>query len=553
MLNSPLTALIRREFISQIRGVRSYALMVLFVAVCVVAVSLGWPAEERLYASSANLSRELVMAMAFLLLGACLLFVPALGATSIVVEREEATLDMLRMTLIRPSGMLLGKLVNTAGFFMLLFVAVIPVLATSFFLLGLDWLQISQALAILITTAFSCAMVGILSSAFFQRTFTAIIMSYLGVLALLGSGVFLRIPVTILSIAGVFASRSFIGFGPFGWSPIGALGAAFDGSLPAAQFVMALFSQALFVGACFVLALAALRRSPRRPRLESFRPIDDPRILQMRRRTWPFYLVDPLARKKPIEDRRNPMMVRELRWGLATRATFLLRLFLFSFIIWFCISVPVAFERNQEGAEWWFMVQMVVMVVVAPAFVSNAMTKEYEQGNIDMLRMTLLRPREIILGKVASGFFVISPLIFASVLACVAFAVMLAFDLSLFVPGYVTLLLCATVSVSFGLVASMLTKRSIVALVFSYLLNMLVFFGPVVLRFLFDVRVLDRTEGLLSSCVDSPIVVFLQLGSKEPTATWWAWTGNVLFYSAVAMGALWWSIRRFESRRLRDD
>ncbi|NIA15896.1 MAG: hypothetical protein GWP08_17670 [Nitrospiraceae bacterium] len=329
--------------------------------------------------------------------------------------------------------------------------------------------------------------------------------------------------------------------------------AIFDGSLPAAQFVMALFSQALFTGACFVLTLAALRRSPRRPRSESFKPIDDPRILRMRRRTWPFYLVDPLARKKPIEDRRNPMMVRELRWGLATRATFLLRVFFGSFIVWFFSSVPVAFERNQEGAEWWFMVQMVVMVVVAPAFVSTAMTKEYEQGNIDMLRMTLLRPREIILGKVASGFFVVSPLIFASVLACISFAVMLAFDLSLFVPGYTTLLLCAFLSVSFGLLASMLTKRSIVALVLSYLLNILVFFGPVVLRFIFDVPILKEAGGVSLMSVDSPIAVFVQLAAERSPERWLAWIANVLLYSAVGVGVLWWSIRRFESRRLRDD
>ena len=549
MLNSPLTALIRREFIAQIRGVRSYALMVLFVAVCVIAVSLGWPNEERLFMTTANLSRQLVMAMAFLLLGACLLFVPALGATSIVVEREEKTLDMLRMTLIRPSGMLLGKLVNTAGFFMLLFVAVVPVVATTFFLLGLDWVQIAQALAILMATAFSCAMAGILSSAFFQRTFTAIVMSYLGVVVLLVCGVLLRIPASILSIFGVFG---LIGMDPLVWSPMGALIAIFEGGgLTSAQFVMALFNQALFTATCFALTLAALRRSPRRPRSESFKPIDDPRILRMRRRTWPFYLVDPLARKKPIEDRRNPMMVRELRWGLATRATFLLRIFFISFIVWFFSSVPVAFDRNQEGAEWWFMVQMIVMVVVAPAFVSNAMTKEYEQGNIDMLRMTLMRPREIILGKVASAFIVVSPLIGASVLACISFAVMLAFDLSLFVPGYTTLLLCAFLSVCFGLLASMLTKRSIVALVLSYLLNILVFFGPVVLRFFFDISAFD--EGIMW-VVDSPIVAFIQLKQLGSSSeAWLAWIVNVVFYGALGVGVLSWSIRRFETRRLRDD
>ena len=555
-LAPPIAALIKREFVSTLRGLRSFVLMALFVLVCIVVVVWLWPDEERLFMQAAELSRELMMQIAFLLLGACALFVPALGATSIVVEREQQTFDFLRTTLIRPSGIVLAKLLNTVGFFLVLFVAVTPVLSAVFFLFGLDWFEFAQVLGILLATAFSCAMAGILASAWFRKPLIAIGAAYIGVLiAMLGSFI-LRIPVIMLTLFGLFRLSGLRTI-PLAWSPVGALLSLFDQSLLPEQFVLVLMYQAMFCGICFALTLNALGREPAPPMLERMKPIDDPRILHMRRHTWPYYLIDPLARKKPIEDGRNPMLVRELRWGVANRGTLLLRTFFVGFIIWFFTSVPAALDTHVEAVVYWFVFQMVATAALAPAFLANTLTKEYEVGNIDMLRMTLITSRQVILGKVIAGGMVVLPFVLAAIAASLSLVVMHHYEWELLLTGYASLAVCAALSVALGLFASLLTTRSSTALVLAYLLAVAVFAGSFVVRYLFDLEIAfrppDNALHALCRCLDSPIIAFAVNARTDVNGSVSvSWLGNVFLYGAGCVGLIAYSIRRFERFRRRD-
>jgi len=552
----PIAALVRREFVSTLRGTRAFVLTALFVLVCTVVVVWLWPDEQRLFMQAAELSRELMMQIAFLLLGACGLFVPALGATSILVEREQQTFDLLRTTLIHPWGIILTKLFNTVGFFLVLFVAVTPVLSTVFFLFGLDWREFAQALVILLATAFSCAMAGILASAWFRKPLIAIGASYIGVLiALLGSFV-LRIPIVMLTLFGIF-SLSGLRTIPLAWSPVGALVSLMDQSLLFEQFVLVILYQGMFCGICFALTLNALRRQPAPPMLERIKPIDDPRILRMRRQTWPYYLIDPLARKKPVEDGRNPMLVRELRWGVANRGTLLLRTFFVGFIIWFFTSVPAAMDPDAEAVSVWFVFQMVTTILLAPAFLANALTKEYELGNMDMLRMTLITPRQVILGKIIAGGMVVLPFVLAAVAASLSLVIMRHYEWQLLLTGYASLALCAVLSVALGLFASLLTTRSSTALVVSYLLAVAVFSGSFVVRYLIGLDIdygpADSVLCALGRSLDSPIIAYA-VNANQADRTWPAlsWAGNIVLYGALCVGMVQISIRRFERVRMRD-
>ena len=186
MPTSPTAALVRREFITQLRGGRAFLLLALFVGLCTMVVAWNWPEQERVFRQAADLSREMVMMISFMLMGACFLFVPALGATAILVEREQETLDMLRTTLVRPSGMVLAKLLNTVGFYLLMFIGTLPVIATSFFLLGLAWIEVAQILSVLLVTTASCALSGLLCSALIRKPLVAVSAAY--GLSILGLG-----------------------------------------------------------------------------------------------------------------------------------------------------------------------------------------------------------------------------------------------------------------------------------------------------------------------------------------------------------------------------
>jgi hypothetical protein len=488
-----------------------------------------------------------------LLLGACALFLPAFGATSIVLEREQETLDALRTTLIRPFGIVLGKLINTLGFFLLLILAVMPVLSTVFFLVGLDWVEFAQALTIVLMSALSFAMVGILVSAIFRRMLVAIIAAYVGVwLNFFGSfffGLFAWIVMNFLSVLLPYSLTRPGGMGyvnPGGWSSLTALMMIGMGQISWVHFAGVMLYQLCFTGLCGLLALAVLQRAPAPPKIESSKPIDDPEILRQRRRRFPYYLIDPLARKKLVEDGRNPMLVRELRWGLMNRGTFMARTFLASFVVWLVAAFPAATDINLSALRGWFLFQMVGIVVLAPAFLANVLTKEYELGNIDMLRMTLLRPRDIILGKLVAGGSVVLPLFLSSVATSVSLLITDAYRWDLLLVGYTTSLLCLILSVCLGLFASLLTRRSSTALVLTYLLVCFVFASSVLV---WDIA------PFWARVLGSPIVTFAMVSTNARIRMGFplSWMMNIAVYSCVCVTLVLSSIGLFHRYRERDE
>jgi len=557
-LTFPLWALVKREFVSLVRANRSYVILTLAMGACIVGVAIEWPQQEQ-YVSLriGELSRSFMYNISLLLLAGCAMFMPALGATCIVVEREQETLDMLRTTLIRPSGIILGKLLNTVGFFLVLFVAALPVLSTVFFLVGLDWVQLAQALAVVLSTTFSCAMMGIWCSARFRKTFVAIGAAYGGVLGVVFSGIVAAmIAVPVLALVAFDLPYS-IRPNDLPLCPFRTVRSIFDQTLVWGELSGTVLVQMLLCAGCFVWTLRILRRPPAPPKIEAFRPIDDPKILWKRRTTWPFYLIDPRARKKPIEDGRNPMLLRELRWGIMTRETFLARLFLASFGLWFLSSFPAVVDIDVSGVPTWFVTMMVITILLAPAFLANTLTKEYEIGNIDMLRMTLLTPREIILGKLAAGVTVVAPMYASAVVASVALFVTGTYTWSLLFKGYVSLLLCAALSVCIGLFSSVLTKRSSTALVFSYLFTLALFAGSLIVGILFwdDVNPHSATPEVHAFvAMGSPIVAFMwSLDQPRSVAHFpFAWCVNLVMYCALCLALVRASINLFQQRRLRD-
>jgi ABC-type transport system involved in multi-copper enzyme maturation permease subunit len=171
-------------------------------------------------------------------------------------------------------------------------------------------------------------------------------------------------------------------------------------------------------------------------------------------------------------------MVRELRWGLFNRGTILIRVFYISFVFYFFTGALVIINpRSLDAMQNWILAQICLTVLVAPALMSNAFTKEYELGNMDMLRITLLRARDLVVGKLTAGAGSVTPLLASAVLSCVPVILAGARDYRVLGMGYATLFLCALLSLSVGLLCSMFTRRTSTSLVLSYVLSFIVFAG----------------------------------------------------------------------------
>jgi len=104
---------------------------------------------------------------------------PALTAAAIAGERERQTLDLLLCTRVRPSTIVIGKLVASLLFAVLLLLASVPVFSTVFLFGGVELSQVVGVAAILAITAVVIGALGLLCSAGLRRPTGATVFAYI--------------------------------------------------------------------------------------------------------------------------------------------------------------------------------------------------------------------------------------------------------------------------------------------------------------------------------------------------------------------------------------
>lgn len=124
------------------------------------------------------MGRFLFQAMAVLMMTAVVLIVPGVTALSIVTERERQTLPLLQVTQLSPIQLVLGKLSSSIGYFLLLLIAVGPVVAIPLLFGGMSAGDIGAALAMMLATAITLGSVAIAVSSRARSSRGAVAGSY---------------------------------------------------------------------------------------------------------------------------------------------------------------------------------------------------------------------------------------------------------------------------------------------------------------------------------------------------------------------------------------
>lgn len=498
----PAMALVKRELLTNLRKVRVFWTLLLIVSILTLICVSMWPRQTGFGISARMMTGVLVSIFGFLTLVAGAVAIPPLAATSVVSEKEQETYDLLSLTLIRPSGIILGKMLNAIGYFFLLIIGCLPIFGAVFFAVGIDWVQLSKAGAIILISAFSCASISVACSSRFRKTYTAIIFSYVAIF-LANGGIVLIVVLLFAQLFEVRAIGSLIGDMLSVMCPFVVLGTTLTATK--SSFLSGIIYQFLLCAVSWFTAVHALRRTIEPPKVSTEKVIDDPTTLAKRRASFPFYLIDPLRRKKSIEDGRNPMMVRELRWGMMGRASVMIRVFYVAFVAYMFLGMGSMFLWGSfTSVQTWLAIEIIVTIAGAPLLMSNSFTKEYEYGNMDMLRMTLLRPKEIIMGKVYAGSISLSPLILAAFFSLVPFFVWSVIEFLLnsgsnrtatnfsglmfrqwpiLVSAFATLLVCSLLSLAAGFFASILTKKTSSAVALSYIFTIFLYLGSYIALF----------------------------------------------------------------------
>ena len=82
----PISALVRRELVTQLRRKRSFILLVAIALMMVWMIGVAWPSGNVVWAMLPSISQTIVTGTSFMLLIVAALFIPGLAATTIVVE-----------------------------------------------------------------------------------------------------------------------------------------------------------------------------------------------------------------------------------------------------------------------------------------------------------------------------------------------------------------------------------------------------------------------------------------------------------------------------------
>ena len=415
--------IIHRELVGMLRTGRAVVLQVLLVLVLSALVILRWPSEGRVAISGLQ-SQQVLSVFGYGLMVGLILLAPVFPATSIVRERQQGTLALLLNSPMSSGSILLGKLIGTVGFVLLLLILSVPAAAACYTMGGVDLVgQLGHIYVILFLAALQFAALGMVVSTYASTTESSLRVTYGLILVLcvltLGPHQFLQGLLKIQFFAEVVDWLRCV-------SPIPAMLEAMHhgdvesrgmvglGNVAGRYALLSLTLTAVFI----VWTLARLNfRLFDRPRAVG--KITDERSTAVRayRRFMFLWFFDPNRRSGLIGPLSNPVMVKESRCRRFGRSHWLMRLIGFCTIVSLALMLAATSATIQWGADTLgtILVLMTVglIVLMTPTLASGLISGERESGGWKMLMMTPLSPFTIITGKLLSVVMTLALLLVA--------------------------------------------------------------------------------------------------------------------------------------------
>lgn len=589
LLNNPI---FRREFLSAARSWRTGLMVCSYLLVLSAALLVLWPSGgiQSVVSESSKQIFSLFFSVDLTLL---LLLVPAFSASSITYEKENGTYPALFSTLLSPFDIMAGKL--AAAILMLLIIALLSMPIASICALtgGVNQAFMLKVMLLLLLTAVSYGLVGLACSSVCSRSTSAILLNYVAILLLVGAT---WLPAALLS--NLLPQLNAV------WQLIRSI-SPFDAILyllypdnykmtmnvelsstilnPYNVFIVASL-------AISSLSLSVFYKNVLRPssksRSSQGEVYTDAKKAIKRKLSWPFYLLDPLKRKRPIGRFANPVFVAEMRSKLFANPLFVIRAVSAIFIISMLLLTLISFQfgtglRADTVRMVSIIFQIGVVALLAPGVSSGLITDEITGGTFDQLRMTPLSPFTVISGKLKATFFYALIFIVSSFFVLLAMAYLEQQEVfpegSFFDPAWwsavfervlheegwlgkfwetywrifiwvVILLLSTMTFLTGGLFASSISKTTAMATAFAY-----GFAAVICLVTLAPLALEDKLAQGLSSLILSfnPIASAMQITSDAFTNYPGLWQRNILalvllivFFLAASVARVWQLFRK---------
>lgn len=467
--------ILKRELTSALRAPVTLILAAVYLMVLGGLIWWMWP-EQGIFSLAAQASRSILMVFTVTQLLLVILYAPAFAASSITSEKEQNTYDLLFATQLRPKDIIIGKLWSSIMTLLMFVVLSLPFFAACFFL---GAVSVREAVVIyLVATASSVffGLLGLCVSAVVSSSHTALVATYLFIL-LINAGPwvpYLLLKNQLWAVSLIETVRAI--------SPVAAMASvispAYEGS--AAWQLYLLFA---LVGAVvmtvFLLTTAYLTRG--RPPRSHGRAITDQKELMKRKLRFPFYLIDPMRRKRNIPNWMNPIFAKEMRSKAFGGGIWIFRSAYLCFAVSMLLMAAVAGNMVGQTPDAIravaLMFQIGLVVLIVPSLTAGAVTQERERASLDLLRLSRVRPLAFLLGKIEVAAVFVMFLIVGSAPAWYVIYYLGTNTVQEILICWSIIGASMVLAISVGLVASALSPRTAVATAVAYGLMFLITIG----------------------------------------------------------------------------
>gem|GEM_PF-3545856 len=407
IFNNPV---ILRELIDRLRKKSSFVYLALFLAVAIIILSFLWPEYVRSYANPSpyvypygTQSRGFFLFLNLFPGIFLFLLAPLLSATSVNLEYERETWELLATTHLSPASILLAKWISSIFFIWILSLSLIPIYGICFTMGGVSPEEVGFIFLIYTEVTAITAAIGLYCSVVWKHTVKSITFTYLGSFAYL----------VLLPLLGIYTNGILFVASPFviaiayfsGPSPIPSMGS------PAWLINHFYLTHGVMIAGLiallFLITYWRLYTKQEYSDAEQFKGYF--RSLAQRLRRY----VTIASRVKDfnlMKDGRNPIAFRELH---ALRGRYRLRM-LFSMAFWlgvsFCFYLPWSPSSRPPHFQIvdWADTMPFAAILLTPLFIipyaANCFRHEKDRGTWDLLATTTLTPWRIVWGKMAAGW-----------------------------------------------------------------------------------------------------------------------------------------------------
>jgi ABC-type transport system involved in multi-copper enzyme maturation permease subunit len=504
-----------RELLVNLRSSRAFVLQLLYVAALGALVYFYWPSagDEGTHQVSPGVARRLFdiffLGQFFLVS----LMAPTFAAGSITGEKERKTYEMLLASPLRPGTILVGKLLSSLSYLIILILSSLPLMILCYLLGGLLLSEIIRSYLVLILAAGSFGLLSVACSSYFRRTSSALVVSYL-----------ITLPLAVLCVALTRTE-----------------------DVVTRDFVSIAVLPPWCLAAWTVLEIIINRRLLHPPDVgsEGRDVVDEDEEMKyaigvvIDRDLFPDKLFAPAKRTDLMPDGTNPVLDKELRSEIFSQGTLMLRVVIQVSML---LSIPlmaVLLFLKSDKAPYYVTYVLTFNLLVGPVFSSGSITQERERQTLALLLTTLLTPGRIVLAKLIAALRVSTVLTFLLTEQLLLAYVLLPELRYRFWTLLVFLLIIATTCLatsSIGMMCSALVRKTSTAMILTYMTLLALFVLPMGLSWYLEGMTEERLiskEQLAAITVTSPFSSALYVPMH--TSRIENWTGQTLSVAPTVM------------------